>query len=93
MVKIQRNLWSTTKSSIFFLNSTNSFFSSFSAPTNDFPLSEMIVVGHPWCDTKRLRAWRKDSLDGLSTISRWIDRMVAQVNSAPQALVDLFLPN
>ena len=58
----------------------------------DFLLSEIIVAGHPWWYMKRRRAWRKDSVDRLSTISRWMARTVAQVKRAPHALTDLFLP-
>ena len=49
----------------------------------------MKVSGHPWGDTKLWRAWRKDSVERLSTTSSWIALIVAQVKRAPQALVDL----
>ena len=53
------------KSSIRRFPSSCSFRSSFSAPTKDVPLSEMIVVGHPWFAAKRCRAWRNDSAEVL----------------------------
>ena len=84
-------LCNTAKSVKRFFRSRNNFRNSTSAPTNEPPLSEITVSGHPWWDANRRRACRKASADAFSTISRWTALDVAQVKIAPQALVDLFL--
>ncbi len=66
--------------------------SSTSAPTNERPLSEMMVAGHPWWDAKRRSACRKALADAFSTISQWTALDVAHAKISPHALLDLFMP-
>lgn len=60
------------------LPSSTSFFSTFSVPTKDLALSEIIVEGHPLCAAKCWGECINDGVERASTILGWIVQTVAQ---------------
>ena len=71
VINFQWILSKTAKSIKRFLPSINNFRNSISVPTNEPPLSEMMVSGQPWWEANRLSACQKPSAEAFSTLFKW----------------------